>query len=46
MIVDERGEKEIVIQAEKRTFDRAILETKDGQIIPDVVDPARPPLDR
>jgi hypothetical protein len=37
MIVEERGEKEIVVQAEKRTFDQAILETKDGQIVPDVV---------
>lgn len=37
MMVVEHGDREVVVQAEKRTFDRAILETKDGQIVPDVV---------
>lgn len=37
MIVSEHGEREVVLGAERRTFDRAILETKDGEIVPDVV---------
>lgn len=36
-VVEEQSDREVVVQAEKRTFDRAILETKDGQIVPDVV---------
>lgn len=36
-VLEERDDREVVVQAEKRTFDRAILETKDGQIVPDVV---------
>lgn len=37
MHVAERGDREIVVQAETRTFDRAILEAKAGQIVPDVM---------
>lgn len=37
MIVKGQGDQEIVVQAERRTFDRAILEKKEGQIVPDVV---------
>lgn len=37
MVVEEHGDREVVVEAERRTFDRAILETKDGQIVPDVV---------
>lgn len=36
-VVEEQRDREVVVRAEKRTFDRAILETKDGQIVPDVV---------
>jgi len=36
-VVEEQRDSEVVVRAEKRTFDRAILETKDGQIVPDVV---------
>lgn len=37
MVVTEHGLREVVVQAERRAFDRAILETKDGFIVPDVV---------
>lgn len=37
MVVSEHGEREVVVAAERRSFDRAILEVKDGQIVPDVV---------
>lgn len=37
MVVEEHGDREVVVEAERRTFDRAILEMKDGQIVPDVV---------
>lgn len=37
MVVEEHGDLEVVVEAERRNFDRAILETKDGQIVPDVV---------
>lgn len=36
-VVEEQSDREVVVRAENRTFDRAILETKDGQIVPDVV---------
>ena len=36
-VIEEQSDREVVVRAEKRTFDRAILETKDGQIVPDVV---------
>lgn len=36
-VVEEQKDREVVVRAAKRTFDRAILETKDGQIVPDVV---------
>jgi uncharacterized protein (DUF2384 family) len=36
-VVEEQSDREVVVRAEKRTFDRAILETRDGQIVPDVV---------
>lgn len=37
MVIAERGERAVVVQSERKTFDRAILETKDDQIVPDVV---------
>jgi hypothetical protein len=37
MIVKRQGDQEIVVQAERRGFDRAVLETKEGRIVPDVV---------
>lgn len=37
MIVKGQGDQEVVAQAERRTFDRAILEKKEGQIVPEVV---------
>lgn len=37
MVVEKNGDREVVAKAGRRTFDRAILETKDGQIVPDVV---------
>jgi uncharacterized protein (DUF2384 family) len=36
-VVEEQRDREVVVRAEKRTFDQAFLETKDGQIVPDVV---------
>ncbi|QQO35363.1 hypothetical protein JJC00_06705 [Bradyrhizobium diazoefficiens] len=36
-VVEEQKDREVVVRAAKRAFDRAILETKDGQIVPDVV---------
>ncbi|NPU12062.1 hypothetical protein HL666_14920 [Bradyrhizobium sp. 83002] len=36
-VVEQQRNREVVVRAAKRAFDRAILETKDGQIIPDVV---------
>jgi hypothetical protein len=36
-VLEDGDDREVVVQAEKRAFDRAILETKDGQIVPDVV---------
>ncbi|MCK1443160.1 hypothetical protein IVB43_12265 [Bradyrhizobium sp. 48] len=37
MLVVEYGDRESVVQAETRAFDRAILEAKAGQIVPDVM---------
>lgn len=37
MVVEDHGDREVVVEAERRTFDHAILEKKDGQIVPDVV---------
>jgi hypothetical protein len=37
MVVSEHGDREVVVGAERRTFDRAVLEARDGQIVPDVV---------
>jgi len=37
MVVANREDREIIVRAERRAFERAILETKDGQIVPDVV---------
>ena len=37
MEVEEKGDRETVVQAAKMKFDAAILEKKDGQIVPDVV---------
>lgn len=37
MVVADHGDREVVVQADRRTFDGAILETKDGLIVPDVV---------
>lgn len=37
MVLEEHGYREVIVEAERRTFERAILETKDGQIVPDVV---------
>lgn len=36
-VIEEQSDREVVVRAEKRAFDRAILETKEGQIVPDVV---------
>jgi hypothetical protein len=36
-VVEEQKDREVVVRAAKRAFDQAILETKDGQIVPDVV---------
>jgi uncharacterized protein (DUF2384 family) len=37
MVVREHGDREVVVGPERRSFDRAVLEAKDGQIVPDVV---------
>ncbi len=37
MVLSSDGEREVVVRATKLAFDRAILETKDGMIVPDVV---------
>lgn len=37
MVVENHNDREIVVKAERWKFDSAILETRDGQIVPDVV---------
>jgi competence protein CoiA-like protein len=37
MVVSGDGDREVVVQATKLKFDRAVLEVRDGSIVPDVV---------
>lgn len=37
MVVSSDGDREVVVQAMRLSFDRAILETKDAAIVPDVI---------
>lgn len=37
MVVSSDGDREVIVQPTKLVFDRAILETKDGAVVPDVM---------